>query len=87
MQINIFINIINYEMKRIKITEEQFNQLKTYLMEAPFSYLGNETSDTNHNSEVMVNTPYDSPDCNPINITGDDVAHELSNTSWWNRRR
>ncbi len=74
-------------MKTIRITEEQFKSLKKYLSEAPFSYVGNETSDTNHNSAVMVNTPYDSPDCEPINITGDDVAHELSNTSWWNRRR
>lgn len=71
----------------IKLNEAQFRALKEALKEAPFSYLGNETSDTNHNSEVFVNTPYDSPDCEPVNTTGDDVAHELSNTSWWNRRR
>ena len=73
--------------KIIKINEDQLVAIKKALMEAPFSYLGNETSDTNHNSEISVNTPYDSPDCNPVNTTGDDIAHQLSNTSWWNRRR
>lgn len=71
----------------IKITEAQLESLKRALMEAPFSYLGNETTKTNHGEEIFANTPNDSPDHVPLNTTGDDVASTLSNSAWWNRRR
>jgi hypothetical protein len=70
----------------IKITEAQLESLKKVIMEAPFSYLGNETSNTNHSEEVFANTPNDSPDHVPVNTTTDDVAGALSNRAWWCRR-
>lgn len=69
--------------KIIKLSEEQVKQVISE--DYPFSYLGNETSDTNHGDEVMVNVPYDSPDVDPEAIDSDKISHMLSNNSWWNR--
>lgn len=69
--------------KLIKLSEDQYKQIVSE--DYPFSYLGNETSDTNHGNEVMVNAPYDSPDVDPIPTDADKISHTLSNNSWWNR--
>lgn len=72
-------------MKRkiIKISQAQLNEVLKE--DYPFSYLGNESSETNHGDEVMVNAPYDSPDVNPEPTDADKISHTLSNNSWWNR--
>lgn len=69
--------------KIIKLSESQYNQVINE--DFPFSYLGNETSNTNNADKVMVNVPYNSPDVDPIPTDTDKISHELSNNSWWNR--
>lgn len=70
-------------MKRvIKLSERQLNEI---VNEAPFSYLGNSTSDTNHQSTVSDNIPKDNPGAEPEPVKADKVSHTLSNSSWWNR--
>lgn len=69
--------------KIIKLSEAQYNQVLDE--DFPFSYLGNESSNTNHAGEVMANVPYDSPDVDPEPIDADKISHTLSNNSWWNR--
>lgn len=69
--------------KIIKISEAQFKDIINE--DYPFSYLGNETSNTNHASEVMANVPYDSPDVNPEPTDTDKIEKMQSNNSWWNR--
>lgn len=72
--------------KIIKITEAQFEEIKKVLAEAPFSYLGNDTTDTNDNSQVFANTPPGSLSCEPENTTGDDASSTMATRAWWNRR-
>lgn len=69
--------------KIVKLSESQYKQIVNE--EFPFSYMGNESSDTNFGDQVMVNAPYDSPDVNPEPIDTDKVQKTLSNNSWWNR--
>lgn len=69
--------------KIIKISEAQLNEVLKE--DYPFSYLGNESSDTNHASEVSANVPLDSPDIDPVPIDADTISRTLSNNSWWNR--
>lgn len=69
--------------KIIKLSQEQLNEVLKE--DYPFSYLGNESSNTNHGSEVMANVPYDSPDVNPEPTDTDKIEKMLSNNSWWNR--
>lgn len=69
--------------KIIKLSEAQYNQVIDE--DFPFSYMGNQSSDTNHGDEIMVNAPYDSPNLDPIPTDADTISHELSNNSWWNR--
>lgn len=69
--------------KIIKLTEEQFKQLVNE--DFPFSYIGNESTPTNQNSQVLVNAPYDSPDVDPEPTDTDKIQKMQSNNSWWNR--
>lgn len=71
-------------MKRvIKLSERQLNEI---VNEAPFSYLGNSTSDTNQRSAVADNIPYDNSEDIPVNPTETNrVGGMLSRNSWWNR--
>lgn len=69
--------------KIIKLSEAQYNQVIDE--DFPFSYMGNQSSDTNYGDEIMVNAPYDSPNLDPIPTDADTISHELSNNSWWNR--
>ena len=69
--------------KIIKISEAQFKDIINE--DYPFSYFGNETSNTNHASEVMTNVAYDSPDVNPEPTDTDKIEKMQSNNSWWNR--
>ena len=69
--------------KTIKLSPEQ---LREVIEEGQFSYLGNGTTDTNQNSEVMVNLPYDNSEDLPVEPTqANKISHTLSNASWWNR--
>jgi hypothetical protein len=72
-------------MKRNRIIKLSEDQLRRLMNEAPFSYLGNSTSDTNHQSTVTDNIPKDNPGIEPEPIKADKVSHTLSNNSWWNR--
>lgn len=69
--------------KIIKLSQEQLNEVLKE--DYPFSYLGNQSSDTNHAGEVMVNVPYDSPNVDPEPTDTDKIEKMLSNNSWWNR--
>ena len=67
----------------IKLSEEQVRQI--IAEDFPFNYPDDSNAPHNHNSQVFVNAPFDSPNVDPENTTGDDVSHTLSNNSWWNR--
>ena len=69
--------------KIIRLSEDQYKQLVDE--DYPFSYMGNTSSDTNQNSQVLVNAPYDSPGFEPEPVDADKISHTLSNNSWWNR--
>lgn len=79
----------NGDMKQI--SEQKVRSIVRQVMrealeeDYPFSYLGAESCDTNTNSEVMANVPYDSPDVNPEPTDADKIEKSLSNSSWWNR--
>ena len=70
------------EKRTIKITESQADGV---INELPFSYLGNDTTDKNDNSEIHGNVPIDNADFEPEPVTADKVSHTLTNNSWWNR--
>lgn len=69
--------------KIIKLSEAQYNQVLAE--DFPFSYMGNESSDTNYADEIGINVPYDSPDIDPDPTVALRAPHMLSNNSWWNR--
>ncbi len=71
--------------KTIKLSETQY---KTIINEDyPFTYLGTQSSETNHGSEVSTEGPdvVDSSEFKPLPTTGDKVAQSLTNRTWWNR--
>lgn len=68
--------------RTIKLTKEQLDEV---VDEGQFSYLGNETSETNQNSTVRDNIPYDNPDIDAEPTQANKISHTLSNNSWWNR--
>ena len=68
--------------KTVKLTIDQLNEV---INEALFSYLGNDTTETNQNSTVKDTIPYDNPDIDIEPTQANKVSHTLSNSSWWNR--
>lgn len=77
-------------MKRkiIKISESQLQNIENILQEnRAFNYFGNDTTNTNQNSQITVNVPYETPEIEVQNITGDDIAQEVNRPAWWNNRR
>ena len=74
--------------KVIKISESQLQDIKSILEESrAFNYFGNDTTNINQNSQITVNVPYDIPEIEVQNTTGDDIAQEVNQPTWWNNRR
>ena len=77
-------------MKRkvVKISESQYQNIECILNEnRAFNYFGNDTTNNNQNSQISVNVPYETPEIEVQNTTGDDIAQEVNQPAWWNNRR
>ena len=68
-----------------KIIKLSPGQLHEVVNEAPFSYVGNDTTETNQNSTVRDSIPYDNPDIDIEPTQANKISHTMSNSSWWNR--